>query len=110
MPRLAANGIDLEYRSFGAATGRPLILVRGLGTQLIHWDEGFLKALADRGHFVVIFDNRDAGLSTWFDAAGPLDIAQVMAQARAGETPELAYHATDMADDVVGILDAPVDR
>ena len=74
MPKANANGIEIEYETFGDPGATPLLLVRGLSTQLIHWDPEFCKALVERDLFVVIFDNRDVGRSTWFDDAGLPDM------------------------------------
>ncbi len=98
MARVKANGIEIEYETFGERSARPLVLLRGLSTQLIHWDPDFLQALVDRGHYLVIFDNRDVGLSTWFDHAGLPGLA-------AGSA-DLAYGLDDMADDTVGLMEA----
>lgn len=101
MPRANANGIEIEYETFGDASATPLVLVRGLSTQLIHWDPEFCKALVERGLFVVIFDNRDVGLSTWFDDAGLPDMDALFS----GGAVDLAYGIDDMADDTLGLLD-----
>lgn len=85
MPRARANGIELEYEAFGDPGAPPLLLIGGLGTQLITWDEEFCELLAGRDFYVIRFDNRDAGLSTW---------------------PEDPYTLQDMAADAVGLLDA----
>jgi pimeloyl-ACP methyl ester carboxylesterase len=102
MPRAQANGIEIEYETFGDKGAPPIVLVRGLSTQLIHWDPELCGALADRGLFVVIFDNRDVGLSSWFDDAGLPDMDALFG----GGPLELAYGIDDMADDTVGLLDA----
>jgi len=86
MPRTPANGIELEYATYGQRSARPLLLLRGLGTQLIHWQPEFCQQLADEGHFLVIFDNRDVGLSS--------------------HLPGQSYGIEDLADDVVGLMDA----
>ncbi|MGW0479101.1 alpha/beta fold hydrolase [Nonomuraea sp. NPDC003214] len=91
----SANGIDLAYESFGSPDGRPLLLIMGLGAQLIHWDDDLCTALAGQGHHVVRFDNRDAGLSTHFHEAGVPDFR--------GAAP---YLLDDMADDAAGLMDA----
>jgi pimeloyl-ACP methyl ester carboxylesterase len=106
MARTRANGIDIEYDTFGNRADRPLLLIMGLGAQMIHWDEAFCRALAAAGHFVVRFDNRDAGLSTRFEAAGAPDMVQIMTKFRAGEPTEAPYDLDDMADDAAGLLDA----
>jgi len=85
MARATANGIELEYETFGDARSQPLLLIGGLGTQMITWDEDFCELLAARGFHVIRFDNRDAGLSTY---------------------PEGEYSLDDMAADAAGLLDA----
>jgi pimeloyl-ACP methyl ester carboxylesterase len=64
MAKITANGIQIEYDTFGRRGDPPLLLIVGLAWQLIHWDEGLCEQLARRGHYVIRFDNRDAGLST----------------------------------------------
>jgi len=106
MPRARANDIEIEYDTFGRRGDRPLLLVMGLGAQMIHWDDDFCDALADRGHFVVRFDNRDVGLSQRFENAGVPDLMQIMMRAQAGQPVEAPYDLDDMADDAAGLLDA----
>ena len=106
MARVRANGIEIEYDSFGRAADRPLVLVMGLGGQMILWDDGFCEALAERGHYVVRFDNRDVGLSTKFDDAGIPNVLELMQQSAAGAKPAVPYTLDDMADDAAGLLDA----
>ncbi len=74
----------------------------GLGAQLIAWDDEFVEGLARRGFYVIRYDNRDVGRSTWFDEAGVPDIAAIVD----GEEPRPVYLLTDMADDAAGLLDA----
>ena len=106
MPRVSANGITLEYDSFGSAKDRPLLLVMGLGAQMIHWDEAFCEGLAQRGHHVIRFDNRDAGLSTRFDDAPVPDMGALVTQLMTGQKPDVPYTLDDMAHDAFGLLDA----
>jgi len=106
MPRASANGIEIEFELRGGEGARPLVLLRGLGTQRIQWPEAFLAALVEDGHHLVLMDNRDAGLSTHLHDAGRPDLAAVMAAVRDGGTPPVAYGLDDMADDVAGLLDA----
>lgn len=106
MPQLQTNGITVEYDTFGSDGDRPLLLVMGLGAQMILWDEEFCAMLADRGHFVIRYDNRDVGLSTKFDDAGVPDMAALMTARMSGETPAVPYSLDDMADDGIGVLDA----
>ena len=63
MPKAMANGIQIEYETFGDLSASPLLLIIGLGGQLIEWHEDFCEKLAEKGHYVIRFDNRDAGLS-----------------------------------------------
>jgi pimeloyl-ACP methyl ester carboxylesterase len=105
MASIQANGITIEYDTFGDRAGRPLLLIMGLGGQMIHWDEAFCRDLAGRGHFVIRFDNRDVGLSTHFDQAGVPRFQEVMAAAARGERIEVPYSLDDMADDAFGLLD-----
>src|SRR5438046_10442682 len=85
MPRATANGIELEYETFGEPKAAPLMLIAGLGAQMLSWDDDFCRLLAGRGFRVIRFDNRDAGLSTWMEGG---------------------YRLDDMAADAVGLLDA----
>ncbi|EGB16563.1 alpha/beta hydrolase fold protein [Pseudodesulfovibrio mercurii] len=102
MSRARANGIDIEYDTFGDGKDPALLLIMGGGSQMIYWEAGFCEMLAGRGYHVIRFDNRDIGLSTTFDEAGVPDMAAVMA----GEPVTPAYTLEDMADDAAGLLDA----
>ncbi|WP_433243168.1 alpha/beta fold hydrolase [Streptosporangium sp. CA-135522] len=95
--RAPANGIEIAYETFGSPEHRPLLLIMGLGAQLIHWDDELCELLADRGHHVVRFDNRDAGESTHLNGV------PVPAFGGDGQVP---YLLDDMADDTAGLLDA----
>jgi pimeloyl-ACP methyl ester carboxylesterase len=81
-----------------------MLLVMGLGTQMIAWDEELCQRFADRGFFVIRFDNRDVGLSTKIEAPD-LDVAAAIGAALAGQPPDAPYLLTDMADDAFGLLD-----
>ena len=102
MPRAHANGVELEYETVGDSGGRPLLLVQGLGAQLTSVEDGLCEELASRGFLVIRYDNRDAGLSTWFDGARPVNLAAVWG----GDHRSLAYTLEDMADDAAEVLDA----
>jgi pimeloyl-ACP methyl ester carboxylesterase len=98
--RATANGIELEYEVFGDEAAPPLLLVMGLGAQMIAWDDEFCAQLAARGYRVIRFDNRDVGLST--KTEGPLpDIMACLG----GDASSANYTLDDMADDAVGLLD-----
>jgi pimeloyl-ACP methyl ester carboxylesterase len=103
MPTAQANGIELAYDTFGDAADPTVLLVMGLGAQMIHWPPGFCQGIADRGFHVVRYDNRDVGESTWFDS--PVDVGALLAARSAGETPNVPYLLGDMAADAVGVLD-----
>jgi pimeloyl-ACP methyl ester carboxylesterase len=102
MPRAHGNGVELEYETEGDWAGRPLLLVQGLGAQLISVEDGLCQELASRGFLVIRYDNRDAGLSTWFDDARPVNLAAIWG----GDHSSLAYTLEDMADDAAAVLDA----
>ncbi|MGH7897410.1 MAG: alpha/beta fold hydrolase [Candidatus Binatia bacterium] len=106
MPRARANGIEIEYETFGNPDGRPLVLIMGLGAQLILWDEQLCEALAASGHFVVRFDNRDVGLSTHFHEAGIPNVPMAMMAMASGAKIDAPYTLSDMAADTAGLLDA----
>jgi pimeloyl-ACP methyl ester carboxylesterase len=95
-----ANGIEIAYETIGDPSNPPLLLVMGLGMQLIHWDLELCEQLAERGFYVIRFDNRDAGHSTKIDAPVP-DIRRAMLGLRV----EAPYRLSDMAGDAFGLLD-----
>ena len=96
-----ANGIEIAYETFGDADARPLLLVMGLGAQMIVWHEEFCGALVDRGFHVIRYDNRDVGLSTHLHDAPAADVMAAMA----GDPSSASYTLDDMADDAIGLLD-----
>lgn len=106
MPRVRSNGIEIEYESFGDPAADPVLLIMGLGAQMILWDEEFCEAIAQRGHRVVRFDNRDVGLSTKLDEAGTPNLMELWAAWVAGREVRAPYTIDDMADDAAGLLDA----
>lgn len=110
MPRARANGIEIEYETFGPAPSaegaEPLLLVMGLGAQMVGWTEEFCGHLVERGHCVIRFDNRDVGLSTKFDDAEYDGAAQALAKATQGQPVKTAYELHDMAADAAGLLAA----
>jgi pimeloyl-ACP methyl ester carboxylesterase len=106
MPRIATNSVELEYETFGKAQAPAILLIMGLGAQMILWDEEFCEALAHRGYRVIRFDNRDVGLSTKLEHAGVPNVATALAAVAQGRPPSVAYTLRDMADDTAGLLGA----
>jgi len=106
MAAVTANGIRIEYEEAGKQSDPVIMLIRGLGTQLIDWPDAFIHGLAEKGYRVICHDNRDVGLSAKFDDAGIPDFADAMAKASTGEKTGAAYSLEDMALDVVGLQDA----
>ena len=97
MSKVKANNIEIEYETFGNTSDKPLLLVMGLGAQMISWDEAFIQLLVDRGFYVIRFDNRDVGLSTKIEEAGDPNIMQAFVAAQSGEPVESPYSLEDMA-------------
>jgi pimeloyl-ACP methyl ester carboxylesterase len=111
MPQAKANGLTLEYDVTGPETGEPLLLIMGLGGQMTRWNQGFVDKLAAKGLRVIRFDNRDVGLSTHLNEAGPPDMPAIFKALGEGAAPKVAYTLSDMAADAAGLLDAlGVDR
>jgi pimeloyl-ACP methyl ester carboxylesterase len=106
MPKAEANGIAIEYDGFGSEDAEPLLLISGLGVQMIRWTAGFCEMLAARDFRVIRFDNRDAGLSSHLNDAVVPELAALARALQRGERPEVPYTLDDMADDAVGLLDA----
>ena len=104
--QISANGISLEVEDHGPSPGEPLLLIMGLGMQLLGWHLDFVATLVQRGFRVVRFDNRDIGLSTSFDSAGQPSLAIGAMRFALGLRVRGAYTLTDMAADCVGIVDA----
>jgi pimeloyl-ACP methyl ester carboxylesterase len=96
-----ANGIEIAYGTFGAPTGTPVLLIMGLGAQMIAWPDAFCEELAARGDYVIRYDNRDVGESTHLsDLPAPHPVDSLL---RRGKPP---YRLEDMADDAAGLLGA----
>src|SRR5438874_8014776 len=104
--QISANGIALEVEDHGSPSGEPLVLVMGLGMQLVAWHEDFVQSLVARGFRVIRFDNRDVGLSHDFDHLGVPNIALEAVKHAMGLPVRGPYTLADMADDTAGLLDA----
>jgi pimeloyl-ACP methyl ester carboxylesterase len=98
--RAPVNGIELAYQELGDPDGEPMMMVMGLGTQMIHWPQGFCELLVERRFRLILFDNRDIGHSTWIDAPVPGRTAMLFGLRRG-----LAYTLDDMADDLAGLIE-----
>ena len=99
--RISANGIELAYETYGDPTATPVLLIMGLGTQMIAWPEAFCEAIAACGHYVIRFDNRDSGLSTHFrDLRAPNPVSVWFGRAKP------PYTLDDLAADTTGLMDA----
>ena len=104
MASVQANGITIEYEDQGE--GEPLLLVMGLGGQLIDWPPDLVELLIENGFRVIRMDNRDAGLSTEFADVAPPTKGELVKTLVFRRPMEAAYTLSDMADDAVGLLDA----
>jgi pimeloyl-ACP methyl ester carboxylesterase len=105
-PQIArANGIEICYEVFGDAGSEPMLLIMGLGAQMIHWDDDFCWQLAARGFRVIRFDNRDIGKSTKMTGGKRLTPVELL-KLRFLKIPVAApYRLLDMAEDVTGLMD-----
>jgi pimeloyl-ACP methyl ester carboxylesterase len=103
-----ANGIAIEVEdSHPASTDRPVVLlIMGLGMQLVAWPVPLVQALLDAGYRVIRYDNRDVGLSQHFDELGMPNLVWAALQHKLGFTPSAPYSVQDMANDALGVLDA----
>ena len=106
MQLLTSNGITLEVEDHGSPQGEPLLLIMGLGMQLVAWHEDFVAGLVKRGFRVIRFDNRDVGLSQSFDHLGVPNLALQSVKHLVGLPVPSPYTLRDLADDTAGLLDA----
>lgn len=106
MAQVAARGLTFEYDAFGSKTDPALLLIMGVGSQMILWREDFCRGLADKGFHVIRYDNRDVGLTSKLDHLGTPDLGQLMAAVMTGQRPEAPYLLSDMADDAAAVMDA----
>jgi pimeloyl-ACP methyl ester carboxylesterase len=97
----SVNGVEIAYETFGDPADETILLIMGLGVQMLGWDERFCGELAGRGYQVVRFDNRDVGHSTKVEGGPRPDVMAAFA----GDMSSASYTLEDMADDCVGLLD-----
>jgi pimeloyl-ACP methyl ester carboxylesterase len=93
--------VELCYETYGDRDDPALLLIMGLGTQMIAWHEDFCRSLAERGFFVIRYDNRDVGRSTHFRDVPPPTVREILTS----RPKHIAYTLEDMADDGAGLLD-----
>ncbi|HET7492205.1 MAG TPA: alpha/beta hydrolase [Bradyrhizobium sp.] len=106
-PQIArANGIELCYEIFGSPDAEPMILIMGLGAQMIQWDDDFCRRLAARGFRVIRFDNRDIGKSSQLTGGKRLTALEILKLRFLRIPVQAPYKIRDMADDTVGLMDA----
>jgi pimeloyl-ACP methyl ester carboxylesterase len=101
-----SNGIELCYDIFGAADAEPMVLIMGLGGQMIHWDDDFCRELASRGFRVIRFDNRDIGKSTKMTGGKRLSPLELLKLRFLKIPVEATYKLRDLAEDTTGLMDA----
>ena len=101
MPNVRANGITIEYDTFGNSADPTVLMIMGLGTQMIAWDVDLCEQIAAHGFHVVRFDNRDVGLSEKIEGGPRPDVLAAMQ----GDTSSASYTLSDMAADAAGLLD-----
>ncbi|MGV0948831.1 alpha/beta fold hydrolase [Empedobacter falsenii] len=99
------NGISTCYEQFGEENKECILLISGLGSQMVRWNLDFCRNLMNKGFRVIRFDNRDAGKSTFIEHK-VADVGQLMQLLQQGKIPENAYSLMDMAKDAIGLLDA----
>lgn len=104
--QVKANGITIAYESFGPAERQTMLLIQGQGTQLTAWPVELCEELVKCDYRVIIYDNRDVGLSTKFDSAGMPDLEAIIKARTEGKPAPMPYTLDDMAKDAVGLLDA----
>jgi len=105
MPAVSANGLTIEYESLGDPSSPAIVLIMGLGMQLVGWPDDFCQRLAAEGYRVVRFDNRDCGLSSRIRARWVSPLLAFTA-ARLGLPVLAPYSLEDMARDTLGLMDA----
>jgi pimeloyl-ACP methyl ester carboxylesterase len=105
MPQVRANGIDVEFESFGRTDDPSVLLIAGVMEQLTGWPDSLCDGLATKGFRVIRFDNRDVGKSSRLTALGTPNIPELMAKLMKGQKVEAPYSLNDMASDAADLLE-----
>jgi len=105
MTKAMINDLQIEYETFGDRKSLAVLLIAGLGAHLTSWQKEFCMELANRGYYVIRFDNRDTGLSSKIDGLTENELLEKVGAIFMGEKPSVPYGLNDMADDGVGLLD-----
>lgn len=106
MNHISVNNIELSYDVLGKENKETVLLIAGLGTQMLRWTIPFCQLLVDKGFRVIRFDNRDTGQSTHFSKSKTISMQELIQSAQDGKLPEIPYTLFDMAKDAIGLLDA----
>ncbi|MEQ1550598.1 alpha/beta hydrolase [Sphingorhabdus sp.] len=106
MPNISANGIELHYEDHGPTGAPAILLVMGLGAQMIAWPDEFVQGIVGEGFRVIRYDNRDVGMSQRMEQAATPNLVWTMLKARFGLPLGVGYTLSDMAKDGIGLLDA----
>jgi pimeloyl-ACP methyl ester carboxylesterase len=106
MPTIGVRNLQIAYETFGVPEDPPLVMIMGLVTQMIGWPDSFCRMLAQSGHYIIRFDNRDVGLSTKMEPLGVPDLNRLTADLLAGRAVSAPYQLDDMAADTWGLMDA----
>jgi pimeloyl-ACP methyl ester carboxylesterase len=101
---VAANGIHINFDSFGDKSNPAIVLIMGLATQMIYWDQQFCQLLASQGYWIIRFDNRDNGKSTWLESLPTPTTTALLANAVFKRPLGAAYLLSDMMNDTLGLL------
>jgi pimeloyl-ACP methyl ester carboxylesterase len=105
MPQIHANGLHFEYETFGDPASPPILLIMGLGAQLVLWPVEFCQRLAQAGYYVVRFDNRDVGLSSKINNVGKTRLMRAAIASTFRLPVRAPYTLDDMARDALGVMD-----
>lgn len=105
MPQANVNDIQIEYETFGENSSPAVLLIAGLGAQLIYWQKEFCKKLAEHDYFVIRFDNRDTGFSAKIEGLTAPELMEKAGALFMGQKASVPYGFDEMADDAIGLLD-----